>query len=38
MIFTNNIYGFLITVTVQNGRPLEIEDKANLTLLIYKYK
>ena len=29
--------GTVITFTDQNGRPLEIEDKANLTLLINKY-
>ena len=28
----------IITFTDQNGRPLEIEDKVNLTLLINKYK
>ena len=27
-----------ITSTDQNGRPLEVEDKVNLTLLIIKYK
>ena len=26
----------IITFTDQNGRPLETEDKVNLTLLIYK--
>ena len=26
----------IITFTDQNGRPLEIEDKVNLTLLIHK--
>ena len=29
--------GVVITFTDQNGRPLEIEDKVNLTLLINKY-
>ena len=28
----------IITFRIQNGRPLEIEDKVNLTLLITKYK
>ena len=28
----------IITFTYQNGRPLEIEDKVNLTLLINKQK
>ena len=28
----------VITFTNQNSRPLEIEDKVNLTLLINKYK
>ena len=35
---TNNteFYKIIITFTDQNGRPLEIEDKVNLTLLINK--
>ena len=28
----------IITFMDQNGRPLQIEDKVNFTLLIYKYK
>ena len=38
---SENIFMFdeiIITFTDQNGKPLQIEDKANLTLLINKQK
>ena len=34
--YNTNFDEIIITFTDQNGRPLEIEDKVNLTLLINK--
>ena len=34
--YSTEFYDFTITVTDENGRPLEIEIKVNLTLLINK--
>ena len=34
--YNTEFHEIIITVTVQNGRPLEIEDELNLTLLIHK--
>ena len=36
--YNTEFYEIFITLTYQNGRPLEIEDKVNLALLIDKYK
>ena len=36
--YSNEFNEIIITITDQNGRPLEIEYKVNLTLLINKLK
>ena len=38
VFFWKLIIQFIITFTDQNGRPLEIKENVNLTLLITKYK
>ena len=37
-IYNTEFDEIIIPFTVQNGRPLEIEDKANFTLLVIKLK